>query len=85
LAYDQTPVKGESTRLVSLPDSDRTEISTGAQWTLAGGSRLDLGLAYLMFADTSINNNQATLGRGLVKGNYSGNAWLLGLQYSVAF
>jgi long-chain fatty acid transport protein len=85
LAYDQTPVKGESTRLVSLPDSDRTEISTGAQWTLAGGSKLDLGLAYLMFADTSINNNQAALGRGLVKGNYSGSAWLLGLQYSVPF
>jgi long-chain fatty acid transport protein len=85
VAYDQTPVKGESTRLVSLPDSDRTEIATGAQWAMGGGATLDLGLAYLMFADTSINNNQAAAGRGLVKGNYTGNAWILGVQYSVPF
>ncbi len=85
LAYDQTPVKGEATRMVSLPDSDRTQISTGAQWALSGGSTLDLGLAYLMFADASINNNQLLKARGLVKGNYTGSAWLLGLQYSVPF
>lgn len=85
LAYDQTPVKGESTRLVSLPDSDRTQISTGAQWALASGSTLDLGVAYLMFANTTINNNQMAAGRGLVKGDYSGNVWLLGLQYSMPF
>jgi long-chain fatty acid transport protein len=85
LAYDQTPVKGESTRLVSLPDSDRTQISTGAQWALASGSTLDLGVAYLMFANTTINNNQMAAGRGLVKGDYSGNVWLLGVQYSMPF
>jgi long-chain fatty acid transport protein len=87
LAYDQTPVKGANTRMVSLPDNDRTEISTGAQWTLSGGSTLDLGVAYLMFADATINNNQAAAPdfRGLVKGNYTGSAWLLGLQYSVPF
>jgi long-chain fatty acid transport protein len=85
VAFDQTPVKGESTRLVSLPDSDRTEIATGAQWAMGGGATLDLGLAYLMFADTSINNNQAAAGSGLVKGNYTGNAWILGVQYSVPF
>jgi long-chain fatty acid transport protein len=85
LAYDQTPVKGERTRMVSLPDSDRTQISTGAQWALSGGSTLDLGLAYLMFADASINNDQLSKARGLVKGNYAGSAWLLGAQYSLPF
>jgi long-chain fatty acid transport protein len=87
LAFDQTPVKGEATRLVSLPDNDRTEISTGAQWALAGGSTLDLGIAYLMIADASINNNQSAAPdfRGLVKGNYTGNAWILGVQYSMPF
>jgi len=85
LALDQSPVKGETTRLVSLPDSDRTSISAGAQWALAGGSTLDVGVAYLMFADSTINNNQAATGRGLVKGNYSGNAVLLGVQYSMPF
>ncbi len=85
LAFDQTPVKGAATRMVSLPDNDRTQISTGAQWALAGGSTLDLGLAYLMFADAPINNNQVATGRGLVSGNYTGNAVLLGVQYSMPF
>jgi long-chain fatty acid transport protein len=85
LAFDQTPVKGESTRLVSLPDADRTQISTGAQWALAGGSTLDVGVAYLMFADSNINNNQFATGRGIVKGSYTGNVVLLGVQYSMPF
>jgi long-chain fatty acid transport protein len=86
LAFDQTPVKGETTRLVSLPDSDRTQISTGAQWAMGGGSILDVGIAYLMFADATINNDQrGGSARGLVKGNYTGSAWILGAQYSVPF
>ncbi len=85
LAFDQTPVKGATTRMVSLPDSDRTQISTGAQWTFAGGSTLDLGVAYLMFADASIDNDQRLKARGLVKGDYTGSAWVLGTQYSMPF
>jgi long-chain fatty acid transport protein len=85
LAFDQSPVKGETTRMVSLPDNDRTQISTGAQWALRGGSTLDLGLAYLMISDATINNDQRATARGLVKGSYSGNAWILGLQYSMPF
>jgi long-chain fatty acid transport protein len=85
LAFDQSPVKGETTRMVSLPDNDRTQISTGAQWALSGGSTLDFGIAYLMIADTSINNDQRASLRGLVKGSYTGNALILGLQYSVPF
>jgi long-chain fatty acid transport protein len=85
LGFDQTPVKGASTRLVSLPDNDRTELSTGAQWALSGGSTLDLGVAYLYFPDSSIANEQSADHRGLVKGNYAGSAWILGVQYSVPF
>jgi long-chain fatty acid transport protein len=90
VAFDQSPVKGETNRLVSLPDSDRTQISTGAQWALNGGSTLDVGVAYLMIASTTINNDQRVptppgLSRGLVKGDYTGNAWVLGVQYSMPF
>ncbi len=89
LAFDQSPVKGEATRMVSLPDNDRTQISTGAQWVLNAGSTLDLGIAYLMIADSAINNDQRNAdpskNRGLVKGNYTGNAWILGAQYSMPF
>ena len=85
LAFDQTPVKGAATRMVSLPDNDRTQISTGAQWALSNGSTLDLGLAYIMFADASIRNDQTGAARGLVSGNYTGNVVLLGVQYSMPF
>lgn len=85
LAFDQSPVKGATNRLVSLPDNDRTEISTGAQWTMSSGSTLDLGLAYLTIADSPINNDQTAQGRGLVKGSYAGSAVILGIQYSMPF
>ena len=84
-AVDQSPVKSETTRLVSLPDADRTQLSTGAQWKLSNGAKLDVGVAYLTIADTSINNNQLAKARGLVVGTYSGSAWILGAQYSMPF
>ena len=85
VAYDQTPVKGASTRLVSLPDNNRTWLSIGAQWQQGKGSALDVGLAYLYIKDASIQNNQAAFGRGLVDGTYSDSAWLFSAQYSMAF
>lgn len=85
IAYDQTPVKGASTRLVSLPDNDRTWLSAGAQWTPSKGSVLDVGVTYLYLKDSEINNNQNAAGRGTVTGNYDASAWILGVQYSHAF
>jgi len=85
VAYDQTPVQGAATRLVSLPDNDRTWFSAGAQWTPSKGSTLDLGVSYLYLKDAAIDNNQTALGRGRVTGTYNDSAWLLGVQYSMAF
>lgn len=85
LAYDKTPVKGASTRLVSLPDNDRTWLSTGAQWTVGKGGVIDVGATYLLINNSKIDNNQLIDGRGRVTGEYSGNAWIFGVQYSRAF
>ena len=85
IAYDQTPVKGPSTRLVSLPDNDRTWFTLGAQWKPNKTSTFDLGMAYLYVKDPEINNNQALAGRGLVAGSYQDRALLFGAQYSMAF
>lgn len=85
VAYDQTPVKGEATRLTSLPDNNRTWFSFGAQWVPSKGSTLDLGVTYLYVKDAKIDNNQTLQGRGRVTGTYSDSAWLLGAQYSMAF
>jgi long-chain fatty acid transport protein len=85
VAYDQTPVKGADSRLVSLPDNDRTWFSFGGQWQPAKGSALDFGVAYLYIKNDSIHNDQTTSGRGLVDGTYKGSVWILGAQYSMNF
>lgn len=86
IAYDQTPVKGAATRLVSLPDNDRTWFSFGTQWTPKKGSTVDFGIAYLALQDAAIDNDQTgAANRGRVTGTYNDSAWILGLQYSLAF
>ena len=94
IAYDQTPVKGPDTRLVSMPDNNRTWFSAGAQWKPSKGMTVDVGGAYLYVKDAEINNNQipatlnaqtASSNRGYVKGTYSDSAFLLGAQFSMAF
>ncbi|MCB1938981.1 MAG: outer membrane protein transport protein [Rhodocyclaceae bacterium] len=85
VAYDQTPVTGPGTRLVSLPDSNRTWLTAGAQWQVSPASKVDMGVAYLHIPETSINNNQAASGRGTVTGVYDARVWILGAQYSMAF
>jgi long-chain fatty acid transport protein len=84
-AYDQTPVKGADTRLVSLPDNNRIWLSVGAQWIPTKTSALDVGGAYLFIKNADINNNQLSSAQGLVNGTYSGSIWILGAQYSVQF
>lgn len=85
IAYDQTPVKGEATRLVSMPDNDRLWLSVGAQWKVAKDSTLDFGMAYLHLKDAKINNNQLLQNRGTVSGTYQDKGFLFGAQYSAAF
>ena len=90
VAYDQTPVKRAESRLVSLPDNDRVWLSFGAQWAPSKTSSLDLGVSYIYVRDSKINNNQtvpvpANLSRGLVSGDYEGNIWVFGAQYSMSF
>jgi long-chain fatty acid transport protein len=85
IAYDQTPVTDESTRLTAMPDNNRIWFSLGAQWAPAKDSALDVGLAYLYLKDANIDNDQRADGRGRVTGVYRSSAWILGAQYSLAF
>lgn len=85
IAYDQTPVKGASTRLVSLPDNNRTWLSLGAKWKATKDLTLDGGATYLFVKDSKIDNDQTALGRGRVTGDYAASVWLFGVQASMAF
>ncbi len=84
VAYDQTPVRSDQHRLVSLPDSNRTWLTTGAQIKVNPSSAVDLGVAYIKAGESHIDNNQSPL-RGYVKGVYDARVWILGAQYSMAF
>jgi long-chain fatty acid transport protein len=85
IAYDQAPVRGTSTRLVALPDNNRTWLSTCLKWRPAEGQALDLGVAYLFVPESRIHNDQIAQGRGLVSGTYDARVWILGVQYGTAF
>ena len=87
IAYDQTPVKGETSRLVSLPDNNRWWLSLGAQWKATKDSTLDLGVTRLFVQDSKIDNDQSrpTELRGRVTGSYKAEAWIVGAQYSMSF
>jgi long-chain fatty acid transport protein len=100
VAYDETPVKGADTRMVSLPDNNRTWLSFGVQYLPAKGQTLDVGFSRLFIKDAPVNNDQTSVvpitnaqtaalntlsQRGLINGSYSGKIWLLGAQYSVSF
>ena len=85
VAYDQTPTTDAKTRLTAMPDNNRTWFSFGAQWRPDKQSTLDVGVAYLYLKDSQIDNDQRDFNRGMVSGNYSASAWLLGAQYSLAF
>ena len=85
LAYDQTPIKGASSRMVSLPENNHYWLSFGGQWKTSKDAVLDVGTSYLYMKDAPIDNDQTLAGAGRVTGTYQDSAWILGAQYSVSF
>lgn len=88
-AWDQTPVRGASERLVSLPDNNRLWLSAGVQWKPNPDSAVDFGVAHLFVNDARIDNDQSSgqgvAAKGRIKGDYEDDAWVLGVQYSMNF
>jgi len=84
LAYDQTPVPDSAHRLVSLPDNNRTWLTTGAQVKVAKDANVDVGVAYLHVPESHIDTTPTGI-QGRVKGVYDARVWIFGAQYSMAF
>ena len=97
LAYDQTPVKNETTRTVRLPDNDRFWIAFGGQMTVGQSGRLDIGYAHLFIKDADINFTRSQQQPGqtvptpapgtatTVTGSYEGSVDILSVQYTHKF
>lgn len=85
VAYDQSPVRGNEERLVSLPDNNRYWVTTGLQWKANPVSTLDAGLAYIYVPKDRVESDQSSNYEGDVEGTYTGSIVILGVQYSVRF
>jgi long-chain fatty acid transport protein len=95
VAIDESPVKSDSLRHPALPDSDRKQLSFGANWKLSNNSSIDLAYSFLKFdsASTSYQNNCSPLAAaGTCTGNgettigtYKTRMHLLGAAYNYKF
>jgi long-chain fatty acid transport protein len=89
VAYDQTPVKEDSFRTMTLPDSDRTWLSFGAKYTLSKSGSVDFGYSHIFFknASTSMNVlNSTGVVLQTINGKWDNNsADLLSIQYNRSF
>jgi long-chain fatty acid transport protein len=97
-AYDQAPTKNDEARHPSLPDSDRTWISVGANYKMAGAQSVDFALTHVSLAKGNINytdeggfgsctaaNGKNTSSCQTVRGSYDISSILLGVQFNQSF
>ena len=97
VAIDATPVPDNSKRHPALPDSDRKQVSFGANWKLTPNSSIDLAYTFMKFdsASTTYKNACSPLapaGAGSCTGNgettvgtWDTRMHLLGVAYNYKF
>jgi len=97
VAFDETPVKGASSRTVRLPDNDRTWLSLGAQMKVKQNGRLDFGYSHLFVKDADIDFTRSQQAPGqttptasagtatTVTGSYEGSVDIFSVQYTHSF
>lgn len=97
LAYDETPVKGATSRTVRLPDNDRFWLSFGGQMKVSQNGSLALGYTHIFIEDANINNTRSQQDPGFtsptpaagtattVNGNYEGSVDIFSIQYTHSF
>jgi long-chain fatty acid transport protein len=95
VAVDASPVPQDSKRHAALPDSDRYQLSFGANWKLSANSSIDLAYTFMRFDDASSNykNNCSPLapaGTCTGNGETTVGTWqtrmsLLGVAYNYKF
>lgn len=88
LAYDQSPVKSDADRTMTLPDSDRTWLSFGARYTLSKASSIDMGYTHLFFKSASTERavpSATGVALQTIRGDFKTSADLFSLQYNQKF
>lgn len=84
LAYDQEAIK-EGFRTARIPGNDRKWLSLGVGYQVSPQTKLDAGYAHLFISDAKIDDNQAALGNGHLRGDFAGSVDILSLQLTHNF
>jgi long-chain fatty acid transport protein len=93
VAFDKSPVHDETTRTLTLPDSDRYWVAIGARYALTPKSTIDIGYAHIFFDRESIERrtifatpagDPAPTGQ-IIRGKFDTSADLLSVQYNQTF
>lgn len=84
IAYDNEAIDNEH-RTARIPGNDRIWLSFGASWQYTPATKLDFGYSHLFIKDANIDDDQRATGKGLIAGQYQGDANMLSLQLSHQF
>ena len=82
-AFDQSPVT-DSNRTTRVPDSNRYDLSIGAQYEIAANVTVQVAYAHVFFASAPVNS-QASATSGVLVGSYSNSANTAALGVKVRF
>jgi long-chain fatty acid transport protein len=93
IAHDEAPVRNDSLRHAALPDSDRNQLSFGANWKLTPNSSIDVAYSYLDFKDANSTYKNdcrpgllSCTGNGeTTRGTWQTHMSLLGVAYNYQF
>jgi long-chain fatty acid transport protein len=88
LAFDKSPVHDDSSRTLTLPDSDRYWVAIGARYAFTPTASVDIGYAHIFFDREGIDRRTivGTTPTGqIVRGKFDTSADLLSVQYNQSF
>lgn len=89
LAFDQSPIRGASDRLITLPDGNRIWFSAGMKYTHNQRHVFDVAYTHIHINDTDVNASAATGkdvdSKGPVSAKFKNYANIFGVQYSYKF
>ena len=85
--YDESAQ--DATRSISIPDSDRQWFSAGATYRVDSSSNVDIGFAYVLGEDVTVEQSTPIPGEGIdlstLNGTTRADGLLLGIQYNQTF
>jgi len=91
VAYDNTPVRSNADRTMTLPDSDRTWLSLGAKYNLSKTMSIDVGYSHIFF-DEAKTERAVTTGypgvqttRQTIRGEFKTTADIFSAQLNLQF